>query len=85
MQERNIIAGVTKSVLSPFIDGWQKYWRKIKGYGLEVAIIQPQKVIIPASLIDGFDENNDYTLTRLNIMTDFGIQRLKDVPLFEQE
>lgn len=85
MQKCNIIGGVTASVLLPFIEGWQRSWRKIKGYGLEVAIIQPQKVIIPASLIDGFDENNDYTLNWLDIMTDFGIQRLKDVPLFEQE
>ena len=35
MQERNIIGGVTASVLSPFIDGWQQMLKKITSYGMD--------------------------------------------------
>ena len=51
----------------------------------EVGIILPQKVLIPANIIEGFNEGTNYTLNWIDIMTEFGIQRLKDVPLFEQE
>jgi hypothetical protein len=35
MQERNIIGGITASVLSPFIEGWQGMLIKIKSYGMD--------------------------------------------------
>ena len=35
MQERNIIGGVTASVLSPFIEGVAWDGEKIKGYGTD--------------------------------------------------